>query len=283
MFTRNARSGLPSDNFVQKAIIRPMRYEVCVDGVAGAVAAEEAGADRVELCAALFEGGLTPSLGTVERALALTTRVRVHPIVRPRGGDFSYDADEVAVMVRDVELVRAAGAPGVVIGALAPDGSVDVPVVERLLAAAVGRGRSSLTRRPTGDERPRMSVTFHRAFDLTADPFAALETLVGLGIDRVLTSGQEASALEGAPLIAELVRAAGDRITIVAGAGVNHRNVARVVAATGVSEVHFSAGEVRDSPMDHRNPRPHLGGRVGPPEYSRKVTTVEAISRVMRA
>lgn len=266
MFTRNARSGLPSDNFVQKAIIRLMRYEVCVDGVAGAVAAEEAGADRVELCAALFEGGLTPSLGTVERALARTTQVRVHPIVRPRGGDFRYDADEVAAMVRDVELVRAAGVPGVVIGALAPDGSVDVPVVERLLAAADG-----------------LSVTFHRAFDLTADPFAALETLVGLGIDRVLTSGQEASALEGAPLIAELVRAAGDRITVMAGAGVNHRNLTRIVAETGVSEVHFSAGEVRDSPMEHRNPRPHLGGRTGPPEYSRKVTTVEAISRVLRA
>jgi copper homeostasis protein len=266
MFTRNARYGLPSDNFALKAIIRRMRYEVCVDGVAGVVAAEEAGADRVELCAALFEGGLTPSLGTVERALARASRVRVHPIIRPRGGDFCYDADEVAAMVRDVELVRAAGVPGVVIGALAPDGAVDVPVVRRLLAAAGG-----------------LSVTFHRAFDLAADPFAALETLVGLGVDRVLTSGQEASALEGAPLIAELVRAAGDRITILAGAGVNHRTVARIVAATGVSEVHFSAGEFRDSPMAYRNPRPHLGGRVGPPEYARTVTTVEAISRVMRA
>lgn len=243
-----------------------MRYEVCVDGVDGAVAAEEAGADRVELCAALFEGGLTPSLGMVERALARTSRVRVHPIIRPRGGDFCYDPDEVAVMVRDLELVRAAGVPGVVIGALAPDGSVDVPVVRRLLAAAGG-----------------LPVTFHRAFDLAADPFAALEALVGLGVERVLTSGQEASALEGSPLIAELVRAAGDRITVMAGAGVNHRTVARVVAQTGVSEVHFSAGELRDSPMTHRNARPHLGGRVGPPEYARKVTTVEAISRVLGA
>lgn len=243
-----------------------MRYEVCVDTVSGVLAAEEAGADRVELCAALFEGGLTPSLGTVERALARTSRVRVHPIIRPRGGDFCYDPDEVAAMVRDVELVRAAGAPGVVVGALAPDGSVDVPVLERLLAAADG-----------------LSVTFHRAFDLAADPFAALEALVGLGVHRVLTSGQEASALEGAPLIAELVRAAGDRIVVMAGAGVNHRNVTRIVAQTGVSEVHFSAGESGDSPMTFRNPRPHLGGRVGPPEYSRKVTTVEAISHVMEA
>jgi copper homeostasis protein len=241
-----------------------MEYEVCVDGVAGAVAAQEAGADRVELCAALFEGGLTPSLGTVERTLARVGRLRVHPIIRPRGGDFCYDEDEVAVMARDIDLVRAAGVPGVVIGALTPDGVVDVPVVRRLLAAAAG-----------------LSVTFHRAFDLAADPFAALEVLIGLGIDRVLTSGQEASALEGAPLIAELVRAAGDRITIMAGAGVNQRTIARIVAGTGVSEVHFSAGEVRDSPMRHRNTRPQLGGRVGPPEFDRKVTTVEAITRVM--
>ncbi|MGA8116585.1 MAG: copper homeostasis protein CutC, partial [Actinocatenispora sp.] len=241
-----------------------LSYEVCVDGVAGAVAAEEAGADRVELCAALFEGGLTPSLGTVERVLARVSRLRVHPIVRPRGGDFVFDDDEVAVMARDVELFRAAGVPGVVVGALTPSGAVDTVTLDRLLAAAEG-----------------LSVTFHRAFDLAADPFAALEALVGAGVDRVLTSGQEPSALEGAPLIARLVAAAGDRITVMAGAGVNHRNLGRIVAQTGVSEVHFSAGEVVDSPMTYRNPRPYLGGRVGPAEYSRKVTTVDAVRRVL--
>jgi copper homeostasis protein len=243
-----------------------LTYEVCVDGVAGAVAAERAGADRVELCAALFEGGLTPSLGTVEQTLSRVSRIRVHPIVRPRGGDFCYDADELAVMERDITRFRAAGVPGVVIGALTPDGAVDSPTVRRLLAAADG-----------------LSVTFHRAFDMVADPLAALDTLVELGIDRVLSSGQEASALDGAPLIAELVAAAGDRIAVMAGAGVTHRNVARIVAQTGVSEVHFSAGEIADSPMRYRNNRPYLGGRVGPPEFARKVTTAEAVSRVLAA
>ncbi len=243
-----------------------LTYEVCVDSVAGAVAAEDAGADRIELCSALFEGGVTPSLGLVEQVLGRVSRIRVHPIVRPRGGDFVYDSDEVALMRRDVELFRTAGVAGVVTGALTPDGAVDVPVLRSLLAAASG-----------------LSTTFHRAFDLVADPFAALETLVGCGVDRVLTSGQEASALEGAPLIAELVSAAAGRITVLAGAGVTERNVARIVAQTGVTEVHFSAGELVDSPMVHRNSRPHLGGRTGPPEYARKVTTTAAVGRVLRA
>lgn len=243
-----------------------LTYEVCVDSVGGAVAAEQAGAQRVELCSALFEGGLTPSLGTVERALARAPGVRVHPIVRPRSGDFVYDADEVAVMERDIGLFRAAGVPGVVVGALTPAGEVDVATLERLIAAADGG-----------------SVTFHRAFDLAADPFAALDALVSCGVDRVLTSGQEGSALEGAPLIAGLVAAAGGRIAVMAGAGITARNVARIVRQTGVLEVHFSAGEFVDSSMTYRNPRPFLGGRVGPPEYGRKVTTVDAVRGVLGA
>ncbi len=243
-----------------------LTYEVCVDSVAGALAAEEAGADRVELCSALFEGGVTPSLALVEQTLRRVSRIRVHPIVRPRGGDFVYDPDEVALMRRDIELFRTAGVPGVVTGALTPAGAVDVEVLRLLLSAADG-----------------LSTTFHRAFDLVADPLAALETLIGCGVDRVLTSGQEASALEGAPRIAELVSVAAGRITVLAGAGVTERNVARIVAQTGVTEVHFSAGEMVDSPMVYRNSRPHLGGRTGPAEYARKLTTTAAVRRVLRA
>lgn len=241
-------------------------FEICVDSVAGTVAAETAGADRVELCAALFEGGLTPTLGMVERTLERTSTIRVHPIVRPRGGDFLYDEDEIVTMERDIDLLRAAGVHGIVIGALTPTGDIDVETVRRLLDRASG-----------------LSVTFHRAFDMTRDPLAALDTLIALGIDRVLTSGREATALDGVPLIAGLVQAAGDRIVVMPGSGIHARNVARILDQTGAIEVHFSASESVDSAAVYRNSVPHMGGRVGPPEFTRKVTTVNAVTGVLSA
>ncbi len=177
-------------------------FEICIDSVEGAVAAEEAGADRVELCSALFDGGLTPSLGTIETALRAVSRIRVHVIVRPRAGDFIYSPFEIEAMERDVRAAVAAGAHGIVIGALTAEGDVDVPTTRRLIAAA-------------GDA----STTFHRAFDMTRDPHAALEQLIELGVHRVLTSGQEVSVLEGAPLIADLVRRAAGRIVIMPAVG----------------------------------------------------------------
>ncbi|GAA4293848.1 copper homeostasis protein CutC [Actinomadura luteofluorescens] len=243
-----------------------LTYEVCIDSVAGADAAEKAGAQRVELCAALFDGGLTPTLGTVRAALAAVSSIRVHVIIRPRGGDFIFDEHEVAAMEHDVALVREAGAHGVVIGALTPEGTVDRPVVERLMAAAGG-----------------LPVTFHRAFDMAADPFGTLDALAGLGVARVLTSGQDASALEGAPLIAELVRHAGDRVIVMPGGGVTDRNVARVVAATGATEIHFAALSEEPSPAVHRNPYPFMGGELRRPEYQRLVTTSDGIASVIRA
>lgn len=243
-----------------------LTYEICIDSVAGAIAAEKAGAHRVELCAALFEGGLTPTLGTVRAALAAVSSIKVNVIVRPRGGDFIFDEHEVAAMEHDVALIREAGADGVVIGALTPAGTIDRPVVDRLLAAAGG-----------------LPVTFHRAFDMAADPFAALEELVELGVDRVLTSGQDVSVLEGAPLIAELVRRAGDRIIVMPGGGVTDRNVARVVAATGAREIHFAALSEQPSPAVHRNPYPFMGGELRQPEYRRLVTTAAGVDSVIRA
>jgi copper homeostasis protein len=243
-----------------------LRYEICVDSVDGTLAAQRAGADRVELCAALFEGGLTPSLGMVETTLAAVTGIGVQVIIRPRAGDFIYGPNELAAMERDVRAVRDAGAPGVVIGALTPAGGVDRPVVERLVRAAGG-----------------VSVTFHLAFDLACDPHATLEELIELGVDRVLTSGQEASALEGAPLIAELVRQAGDRIAVMAGGGVNERTAARIVAQTGVRELHFSAFVDEPSPATHRNTRPNLGGTLRRPEYTRQATSADRITAVMTA
>lgn len=243
-----------------------LSYEICIDSVEGAIAAERAGAHRVELCAALFEGGITPSLGTIHATLAAVSAIRVHVIVRPRGGDFIFTPQEVAAMEYDVAAAREAGAHGIVIGALTPEGEIDRPVTERLIAAAGG-----------------LPITFHRAFDMTADPFAALETLIELGVHRVLTSGQDVSVLEGAPLIAELVRKAGDRIIVLPGGGITERNVARIVEATGVSELHFAALSEEPSPAGYRNPVPFMGGELRRPEYQRLVTTGTGITSVMDA
>jgi copper homeostasis protein len=243
-----------------------VKYEVCVDSVDGVLAAQRVGAHRVELCSGLFDGGLTPSIGLVETALAAVDGIGVYVIIRPRGGDFVYDVHEVAAMERDIGAIRAAGAPGIVIGALTPDGDIDRPVIERLIQAADG-----------------LPTTFHRAFDMTKGPHTALEALVSLGVDRILTSGQEATALEGTPLIAELVAQAGERIVIMAGGGVNERTAPRIVAATNVQELHFSAFAEAPSPALHRNPRPNLGGVLRRPEYTRQLTSADRIAAIMSA
>jgi copper homeostasis protein len=241
-------------------------FEICIDSVEGAMAAESAGADRVELCAALFDGGTTPSIGTIETTLGSVGRIRVHVIVRPRGGDFIYSPQEIDSMVRDVRAAVAAGAHGVVIGALTAEGDIDVATTRRLIEAAGGA-----------------SITFHRAFDMVRDPLAALEQLIELGVHRVLTSGQENSVLEGAPLIAELVRRAGDRIVIMAGGGITERNIGRIIELTGASEFHFAAMVTTDGPAVHRNPRPLMGGALHRPEYERSATSPQLIGRIMSA
>ncbi|WP_422773205.1 copper homeostasis protein CutC [Plantactinospora sp. WMMC1484] len=241
-------------------------FEICVDGVAGTLAAERAGADRVELCAGLFEGGLTPSIGTIEVTLHAASRIRVHVLVRPRGGDFIYSPYEVDAMVRDVQAAVTVGAHGVVIGALTPEGAIDLPTMRRLLAAADGA-----------------DVTFHRAFDMVREPFDALEQLVELGVPRVLTSGQEESALAGAPLIADLVAKADGRLAVMAGGGVTERTIARIAAATGADEYHFTARVSTDGPAIHRNPLPRMGGVLSRPEYQRSETSPERIGQIIGA
>lgn len=236
-----------------------------MDDVAGVVSAREAGADRVELCCALFEGGLTPSAGTVETVRAVEG-IDVNVLIRPRGGDFIYDRYEVRAMLRDVAIAAESGVHGVVVGALTEDGDVDVPLCRRLVKAAGG-----------------LSVTFHRAFDVARRPFEALEAIVGLGADRLLTSGQESSALEGAPLIADLVAAAGDRLIVMPGGGVNERNVRRILDLTGAGEVHFSARAAEESPARHRNPRVAMGGALRTEEYARRRTSPAAIAAVRAA
>jgi copper homeostasis protein len=243
-----------------------LTFEICIDSTQAAIDAAAAGARRVELCSGLFEGGITPSLGLIQTTLAAAPSLRVQVLIRPRGGDFIYDAHEVAAMVRDVESARAAGAHGVVIGALTPEGEVDLPTMESLVAAAGS-----------------MQITFHRAFDMVADPRETLETLIRLGCHRVLTSGQEGSALEGAPLIADLVRQGGDRIIVMAGGEITPRNAARVAQATGVREMHFAAMVPLTSAAVFRNQRTFMGGSLRQPEYSRAVTSRDLIVATMAA
>ena len=241
-----------------------VRFEICVDSVMGVRAARAAGADRVELCADLFEGGITPSRGMIRQARTVAG-IGLHVIIRPRGGDFVFDDDETAAMLVDVETARAEGADGVVIGALLPDGRIDEGRARALMAAA-----------------GPLSVTFHRAFDMTPDPVVALETLVGLGVHRVLTSGQEATVLEGLPLIADLVRRAGDRIIVMPGGGITERNVARIVAGAAPREIHFAALRPAESPATARRDHVFMGGELRQPEWSRLETSGALVGAVLR-
>lgn len=228
--------------------------EVCVDSAESAIAAQEGGADRVELCDNLMEGGTTPSAGTIELARKHLT-IGMNVIIRPRGGDFCYSDLEFEIMKRDIEFARQSGANGVVVGLLNHDGTIDKERSRLLIELA----------------RP-MSVTFHRAFDMTCDPFEALEDLIAIGVNRVLTSGQENSVLEGLDLITELVQRAGDRIIIMPGGGITERNLKNIVARSRAHEFHVVGTTGVESPMRYRNPRPFMGGELRPPEYSRNVT-----------
>ena len=198
----------------------PVLVEACIDSVASALAAERGGARRLELCDAIFDGGTTPSAGMIAACKAAVS-IPVFVMIRPRGGDFVYSDTERDVMRRDVIVARELGADGVVIGGLHPDGSVDLALVRTLVEVA--------------EELP---VTFHRAFDVTPDLAQALESLVGVGIQRILSSGSAPTAAEGATTLAVLVRQAGSRLAVMAGGGVREENVRRLVSVSGVREVH---------------------------------------------
>ena len=237
--------------------------EVCVEGVPGAIAAEAGGADRIELCAGLVEGGTTPSVGTLSAVLeAISADVMV--LVRPRGGDFLYSDAELDVMLRDVRAVRAAGALGIATGALTREGEVDENATAALREAAGG-----------------MSFTFHRAFDMTRDPYQSLETLIQLGVHRVLTSGQERSVPEGMDLIGGLVELAKGRTSIMPGGGIKADNIQHIIRKTGARELHFTAFSSQESPMAHRNTRPLMGSDRVPGEYEKLVTSPEAVRGIV--
>ena len=203
---------------------RRVALEVCLDSLDSAVAAARGGADRIELCSAMEVGGVTPSIGLV-RAVQRAVRTPLHVLVRPRPGDFVYSDEELRLMLDDVSAAREAGADGIVTGALTSKGGVHLRATARLVRAAGPLG-----------------VTFHRAFDAARDRHGALEALIDLGVRRVLTSGGASNAFRGRLEIARLVAAAKGRIAMMAGGGVELRTVARLVAETGVAEVHTGSG-----------------------------------------
>ncbi|MDE6265539.1 MAG: copper homeostasis protein CutC [Paramuribaculum sp.] len=236
--------------------------EVCAGDIDSVIAAAAGGASRVELCSALGEGGVTPSIGFIRSALKVPG-IRVHVLIRPRGGDFLYTPEEVDCMVDDIVAAREAGVQGVVIGALTAEGDIDIDACRKMVAAAAG-----------------ISVTFHRAFDLCRNPRKALEDIIALGCDRILTSGQAQTALEGKGNLAELVRQADGRIIILAGAGVSQDNAAEILSASGTNEIHASARASVPSKMEYR----HCGVSMGTPgsdEYSRKVTSPEIVKEIV--
>ena len=236
--------------------------EVCCYSMECALEAQRRGADRIELCAAPQEGGLTPSLGVLKSVREAVT-IPVHPIIRPRGGDFCYTAGEFAAMLDDVAAVKDLGFPGMVIGVLDADGRVDRARMKKIMAAA-----------------GTLAVTFHRAFDMCANPRQASVELAELGVQRILTSGQQASAEKGISLIRELISQS-DTPIIMAGAGVRAANLPLFLQA-GVKEVHSSAGQWLPSPMRFRNPGLSMSTDAEADEYLRYAVNGEAVAEMKK-
>lgn len=242
----------------------PVLIEVCVDSVASAVAAERGGAQRVELCSDLLEGGITPSLGLLQVVRAAIS-LPLHVIIRPRGGDFCYSDEEFDIMRRDIEMAKRTGADGAVLGILLPSGRIDITRTRQLIEVA----------------RP-MSVTFHRAFDMSADLHNSLDDVCQADANRLLTSGGEPDCLQGTLAISKLVQSARGRIHIMAGGGINTGNVAHILQRTGVNEIHVGLATVVQSPMLVRNARVSLGKAPGR-EYHRAQVLEESVRELKRA
>lgn len=235
--------------------------EVCCADIDSVRSAVEGGADRIELCSALEIGGVTPSYGLIKQAVDMSS-IPVNVLIRPRGGDFLYSDAEINVMIDDIVQCKRLGANGVVIGCLQADGTIDLDACRRLIDAAQG-----------------LSVTFHRAFDVCCNPTEALEQIVALGCDRILTSGQAPSALQGCNQLRALNDQARGRITLLAGAGVGIGNAAEIIRLSGVTELHASAKHTIHSLMTYRNTHVAMGTDDSD-EYSRWTTSTEIVNQL---
>jgi len=236
--------------------------EVCVDSVESATAAERGGAQRVELCSNLAEGGVTSSAGLISHVRRKVS-IDIHVMIRPRAGDFCYSAEEFETMEQDVLTAKQLGANGVVLGVLTPNGEIDVERTRHLVHLA----------------RP-LETTFHRAFDMSRNLEKSLADVIEAGADRVLTSGGEQKVEDGIPTVARLVQAANQRIAVMVGAGITESNVHRIVTETAVREIHASLRAQVPSPMRYRNQKVSMGSVKGS-EYERAIVLEDAVRRLL--
>jgi len=243
----------------------PVLLEICANSVTSALAAQQGGALRVELCENLYEGGTTASHGEIKLARELL-QIKLYVLIRPRGGDFLYSDVEYDIITADVYYCIQAGCDGIVIGILNADGTIDKerckPLVEMAKSAGLG-------------------VTFHRAFDMCADLEQGLEDIIDLGCERILTSGGKSTAMEGSRLIANLIKKAGDRIIIMPGSGISENNVADLVQFTGATEIHSSARVRTESKMEYKNDHIVMGDNYGD-EFIYDQTDVERVKKILR-
>jgi copper homeostasis protein len=239
------------------------KLEICVDNIESAIVAQESGADRIELCNNLTEGGTTPGYGTITSARNNLT-IGLHVIIRPRGGDFLYTDTEYDIMRRDIEICGECDVDGIVLGILRSEGRVDIERTAKLIELA-----------------SPMTATFHRAFDMSVDPMKSFEDVIATGAHRLLTSGLRNKASEGIELISRLVEKAGNRIIVMPGSGINEANIAEIAKKTRAKEYHLTGRKVIDSEMKFRREDVSMSGMTGMTEYSRKVADGEVIRNVI--
>lgn len=239
------------------------KLEICVDTVESALEAQNAGADRVELCDNLSEGGTTPGYGTITSARK-NLNILLNVIIRPRCGDFLYTDMEYDIMKRDIDICGECGVDEIVLGILMPGGTIDLERTARLIEFA-----------------SPMSATFHRAFDMCSDPVQGLEDVISSGATRLLTSGQKDKASDGAELISQLVIQGGDRIIVMPGSGINESNIERIAQITRAREFHLTGRKVIDSEMIFRRQNISMGGIPGTTEFSRKIADADKIRSII--
>jgi copper homeostasis protein len=239
------------------------KLEICTDNILSAIDAQEAGANRIELCDSLIEGGTTPGHGAISTARS-KLGPGLHVIIRPRGGDFLYSDLEYEIMKKDIVFCRSWGVDGIVTGILKSDGSIDTNRTSELARLAWP-----------------MSVTFHRAFDVCKDPVKSLEDVIATGAQRLLTSGQEDNAANGAALIRKLVELSGKRIIIMPGSGLTESNIESVARQTGALEFHLTGRKTIESGMSFRKEGIKMGEKSGISEFQRKVADIEVIKRII--
>jgi len=237
--------------------------EICANSVESAIMAQKGGAHRVELCDSIYEGGTSPSYGAIEQARKMLS-IDLNIIIRPRGGDFCYSDNEFEIMCNDILIAKSLGVNGVVIGILNTDGSVDINRTKHLVQLA----------------NP-MNVTFHRAFDVSRDPFQSLEDIIQCGCKRLLTAGQANKAIQGIEIIKQLVQKSNGRITIMPGSGVDESNIEEIFKTTGALDFHAALREPVKSKMEYLKDGIYMGGISSIPENENYVTDPERVKKMI--